>query len=692
MTLSVSNKIHNILEFIGRQQTQNISSETTPNLNLKSVFTFSHAQDLSLPFCLQSSGEFIVLEAKTDLNVFSLGKQLSSHHHSKFQLRSETIPCSSYNVVKDLKVNQNNIFNKSSHKNKNDIMLNTNLFPDCLPSSQQVMKSQLSPYSVNLPVIIASMSSYGSIQLINYKLGEEEVIESNSHSIIAELCEIRKSEFSLGSYVKLEKLQEIVKELTFYNFDWCPEIVSDRRLIAAMTVSREIIFYEINRTNEVKSQLSYKLDNKSVNTLRWIVHGGRNFLVVADRKGDLSRFSLEVINGEVKSVKEIDKLEGKLKIPMQDIQIDSVGDSLLLLCTKSHSLEIFLLQSSGNYKSISKYIGLSVTGITKISKDSLNYLMTTLNNEIFYMELAVHCVDVVKIQRFEKVENSDMNPEKFNAYGITTSKNKVMTFVALHPRVTTDHLTIKQPLCLSLNLFSLNSPYKILINNDSLKLTEFFDCVEAVRFIGSKRLETLQVLEAMDYEIALNAEFIYYLKVQLIVIDAKQIYYQTRSDSILELMRETELSIRQIIEVINAFIILKSTKTTHKTAVRCLANFIRNYINEEILKEPFKTAQLTFKSELQELLINLPETIIGSAEVCLYCAENIDTDKLTCSENHQMARCAITKLLLPLSAKSFCSICNCSVMNLATLREITGNSDILCPYCDGRFISVQDSL
>lgn len=199
-----------------------------------------------------------------------------------------------------------------------------------------------------------------------------------------------------------------------------------------------------------------------------------------------------------------------------------------------------------------------------------------------------------------------------------------------------DHLELKQPLCVSVNLHPFNDPYQMLLENESLKLTDYYDCVEAVRFIGSKKVDSLSPLESMNYRISMSEEFLYYLKIQLLSVRAKVVYYQSRSDTNFSVFLETEKDIKMLIEVMNVnfllkFIISKKKKFSEQAqlSIRCMCNFIRNCLNC-IHKEPYKTAQEILKIELEVLLAKCQPLTNVAPEICSYCEGTIDKEKLSC--------------------------------------------------------------
>lgn len=249
---------------------------------------------------------------------------------------------------------------------------------------------------------------------------------------------------------------------------------------------------------------------------------------------------------------------------------------------------------------------------------------------------------------------------------------------------------MKQPMTISINMLtSTNDPHKILLANPDRKLTKYQDCVEAVRYTGTLKLDSLSVLE-VDYDIGLTEEFLYHLKLQLIIIGAKLVYYQMRSDTLYDMFKDSERSVKKLIEVINAYFLLEIILKKNVLSSRCktsmcgLRNYLNSYLNETITKEPFQTAQTTIRNDLTSMLEKC-KTVQFEPEKCFYCQENIESEQLNCPQNHQFHRCIITKLQVPITSRNYCQNCNCCVVDLETLKEITGKDENLCMFCDRYF-------
>lgn len=410
--------------------------ETTAGKKLTHVCTITLPGEAVTTFCLQSIDEYLIVHSKALVDVMKFEKA-PGNHLGKLQLISSSFPPSSYSVVEKLTVNQKRVFTSANMQEKNDIMLDPVLFPDCAVSKNyQFVKCRLSPYSSGnelFPAILARLSFHGSLDLATHS---RDIDTNELHlEVFAELCEIRKKSFSLNPYTKLEKLQEIINELTFSQFDWCPEIFESYRLLVAVTKSNEMIIYAVNTEKQVHEIHNEKLEGV-VGFVKWIISKETHFVIVTNSKGISIRYKLKIgKDTKTFALEKVDTFEGKIKAPISNIQAESIKDDIVLVCSKAHSLEVFLITKS-SISMITKYVGLNITGLVNIGQSKLEYLISTLNNQIFYMRLSIKNNEV-SIVSYEKVENSLTDPEnnssKYAAYGLAASSNKVLVFIAIYP-------------------------------------------------------------------------------------------------------------------------------------------------------------------------------------------------------------------------------------------------------------------
>lgn len=154
----------------------------------------------------------------------------------------------------------------------------------------------------------------------------------------------------------------------------------------------------------------------------------------------------------------------------------------------------------------------------------MNFLVVTLDGKVFCVCFEIQNQNLTVIKKTQL--QTSIQPDRYAAYGIASSKNQVLFYVALYPKKNFDHLVLRQPAILQLNHFLDVSPHDMLINNPTLKLTDYYDCLELVWFMGAKDIETLHPIQNMPFDIEINEKFAYYLKLQLIVLNAKFTFYR----------------------------------------------------------------------------------------------------------------------------------------------------------------------
>lgn len=196
----------------------------------------------------------------------------------------------------------------------------------------------------------------------------------------------------------------------------------------------------------------------------------------------------------------------------------------------------------------------------------------------------------------------------------------------------------------------------------------------------------------MAYDIRLDLPFMYYLKIQLMIVNIKLFYYHNKSDTIVDIYKGSRKNIMEMIKAINIYILLNKLldadnhTDNHLMTLRAMNNYLTKYCKTTIEVEPFQSALKTLTPEIRQL-IDKCQKVEGktSPEVCDFCEELIEENELVCSQNHEMKRCAITNLLIEINCKNFCSQCLVSVSKCDVMANLFKNAldYIFCPFCDG---------
>jgi SpoU rRNA methylase family enzyme len=240
-------------------------------------------------------------------------------------------------------------------------------------------------------------------------------------------------------------------------------------------------------------------------------------------------------------------------------------------------------------------------------------------------------------------------------------------------------------------VFLHKNPHEIIRENPTHSLNNLTDCVEAVRLLGMINLDSMASLEQMDYEIEMSTAFLYYLKVQLIIVNSKLFFYQARSQNILVLFKHSKENLVELIKVMNAYqllselVIAKKYNEAQIRAIRALKNLMIEYTNKTIETQPFKDAYDMLKPNIVEMIEECKKVKTKiSPEICEFCSEAINENELVCPQQHQIKRCALTNLIIPLDCNNSCSQCFANVTKLDVLMTLFDNATLYfsCPLCD----------
>lgn len=663
------------------------------NCFLKPIGFIISSDELCYSFSLQSVDDILIHRLKTSSEVATL-KDNGFNLQTKFNITS-SIKTPKPLLTPKLNINQSKVFESCDLNEKNFIMLSPNYFSDCTTRNIHNIKSEMSPRSDRGDYVVACLTSSGIIELFKYAVDGDELQKLN-----VDFCELRKSQINLPAkeITKFEMFRTAFNDVSFSNIEWCPLSFDNFKILMAVTNNDEIIFYRI-QDSEVTQEFSKKIRGASANQLKWMDVNDQHFLLVSTVDGNLIRYSIALDDdGSLNEILKIDEIKGILKNPISNIKVDYYENVTILLCCKTHSIEVFSIKEDLTYNVFEKYIDLKITGIENC--DNLEYFISTLNSKVYLIKLFLED-DQLTLDKFERIEinfaENDLQSSKFAFYGLAMSKNNVFVYLSCYPQASFDHLVVKQPAQISINRLSKTDPFKILLNNETLRLTEFADCVEAVRFIGLGKLEELGTIENLEYSIELSNEFLYYLKLQLLVVNIKLKYYQNRSPNIYEIISANKESIKEIISAINSYFILtkilKQGKFSNiqRECMRCLIILLKNYCESNIQKEPFCEANQKLRPDFIKLIHKYEKMIKDKRkfhpEKCSFCQEEFSEHQLQCSLNHFVKRCIVTNLLVPLDCNNHCSQCKECVTKLETLTLILGSSHhSLCPFCDVRFI------
>jgi hypothetical protein len=669
-------------------------------MDLKTISSINIIDSIIYPFALQSIDDVLIHRTKTFTQVITSRDEGNNWPH-KLNF-SSLIRTPKPTETPSLNINSQKVFDNCSMNEKNFLMLNQYYLTDCTLKSIQYIQSEAFPRSENNEYLLACLTTSGIIELYTYNILHNTLIKRIEDTI----SDVRKANLKVQSGRQITKFSELYStynNVAFKSFDWLTDqsIPSNYRILIASTKNKTLVVYRID-VNSIIEIGSKSTTNPNVvhEKIKCIKLKNINYLVSGTMHGNLMCYKLELSKDFLScEILEIDEIEGKLKIPINYIKVDYCEESTVLLCSKTHTLEVFYIRDGLLFESITKYIDISITGIEVL--DNLKYFISSLNSKIYYVELSVQ--NYLKINTFEKVtiNSGETNFSSINSiYGIGISRNKCFVYLSCYPQMGFDHLTVRQPAKVTITTFSKVDPFKLLIENPTLKLTYYSDCIEAVSCEAMHNISKLTELEQIDYTIGLTEEFLYYLKLQLVIVKMKMVFYRLKIISLFKLVETTKNSLVHLIQVISSYLLMdkimkhQKNPTSYQIEVlRCLSIKVKKYCANNVDMEPFKTASEVFRPQLENALLKCKNLLKSKQsefkpEKCEVCDEEIDLEEENCTSQHPSNRCSITNLKLPLDNRNFCGQCKLNVASLDILKWINGNLSgddknfFLCPLCD----------
>lgn len=399
------------------------------DFKLKTIGSFISNDDIIYPFNLQSVDDLLLYRSKTVCQVLTFDNN-ENVTPTKLQLsNSQTTVSTEY---PQLNVNKNKVYDSCDLNEKNYIMLNQYFLPDCTLKNVHYLKCEMSPFSERTGYSLACLTSSGMIELYDYNLDTSELVK-----IDVNFSALRKSTLKKPAkdIVKFDVLRTSFNEIAFANLEWCAVPFQDKKLLICVTKSDDIIFYQI-QNNAVVELKSIKIEDAGRNKLKWMDWNDANYLLLSTDKGNLIMYSVDLKDdGTVHNIEKIITIEGKLKMPINYIAVDYHEDSTIILCCKGHTLEIFHMKDDKAVLVCSKYVDMTITGIKTC--DNLEYLISTLNSRVYYVNLDM-LNDEIVLKSCSKMDFDIFNDLEIvsnnNYYGIATSKNNVLVYLSCYPQ------------------------------------------------------------------------------------------------------------------------------------------------------------------------------------------------------------------------------------------------------------------
>lgn len=235
----------------------------------------------------------------------------------------------------------------------------------------------------------------------------------------------------------------------------------------------------------------------------------------------------------------------------------------------------------------------------------------------------------------------------------------------------------------------------LLQSNPTKSLAHCHDLAEAVLCAQLKNDKLFRdYIETPPDEIECNNDYLYSLKIRLIVTSARSTYLRQKNRMIESgnLLGEYDIAKRFIfaIQSYQVLSLFKKTKTElnalQLVAAQCHRFSLRDFIELSIFDE-YDVIKKRFHPAIESIL-SATECFDGCvAEGCSYCEEPIEFGKNMCNDEHDLTRCCITRTQVPLMNQQQCVRCQLVAIDDMDILKLFPNvseidGDLICPLCD----------
>ncbi|XP_063702375.1 uncharacterized protein LOC134832321 [Culicoides brevitarsis] len=653
-------------------------------IELKEICSLSYQHKSVQPFSIQTSpnGTFSIT-TKTAVQIM---KPQFKHNPdlNLFNLKPAVVQCPLDMPTNELDTEEVEIYNNADKLERKSLLLDQRFLPKL--SNKDVSELvQSRAVAWNGSGKFAYLSTYGGIEIF------EEINEDNEW----------KSVVNVGKeylkYVKKDKksplktmneLESHVEDLLLTSIVFCN--VGDEEFLLATTKSSKMVTFRVNfQAKTVEIVRVSEIFERNINRMTVISTKNEVFVAVGSNEGQISLYKVQK-SGEICSRNCL--WEDKDLLAVSDVQISTLDDGFLAVASKGGHLLAFKLDSKMSCvkKSHEMLTSMPITGLMKTSETS--FITVSLNNEVKSVQI---CPKTLKISSTNV--QLDFSLSGNTVYGIAPSHNQAYFVLLSFVTQAHDHLTLRQPLNLTLCRLGSSNPIEKLLSMPSMSLKTATDYLELIRYLGAKDQKMLQLFEKsidLTKNIGFTKNFEFQVKISAVLAGARFTYFRLRSAAESEVSTKRMERLGQILEVIRASHALNFlAKNGAKSEFECLsARCLRLSILEYVAATPATDELLKIYEALTPELIILAQKTenlgISEAESCTICGKMLEMNSLTCEEGHVTIRCCLTKVQIDDFNPKTCSQCQRSIWNdLEMIKKVIGSDEnlLLCPLCDISF-------
>lgn len=419
-------------------------------MELKEINTIPLAHhDGLIPFALQKSEDgYYSLATRQPLEIFHLNYKHSED--SELRLLNTTFDTSKSIPTQFISNDPFTLYDNANDQEKKQLCLDVMLLPEVsqMPHNPATISVQWAPTcsATKQHSYLACLTNYGGCNVKYHKTIDREWCAD-----VADIGRLwfnywaQQDKVTQSQCTSFPQLQSAVSDIHITAITWNNRMVKNQSFLACISASGKLCVFQIKTkiSNEpISIQIVADLSMQKVNSMRWftvsdgsVVNGCVSIMVFGDLLGNIALYEVSFEMDIVKWIhKRADLWTYNDNLRCGDICIEcdeNLNQFMILVCKGSYVL-VFVIHAD-NFNVIDTqtyYVGnLFVSGVVRIKP--LTYAICALGGTIKQLEIEM---TESSVRIIDKDIRCNIDFAKYSLYGITTSENQTMWFLALFPR------------------------------------------------------------------------------------------------------------------------------------------------------------------------------------------------------------------------------------------------------------------
>lgn len=552
-----------------------------------------------------------------------------------------------------------------------EMILDSSFWPHNKPLAQEMTNVSMSawspPYFIENKSLFAVLNNVGGVEIFMQQQHSWASILSLS-SYILDSLEYNKAPKNF------EELKTAVYIVASSSICWAPTLNSDQSCyFVTAQKNGMILIWKIFKSEAVlKGKIQSNMSE--IKHMLWIPRSEiRVWLICADVVGKISNFEIEIASDDINLLQSYVLWEHKDRMIASYLNHIIIDDNIVFFFSKHRHFVVQILDENCN---ISSQFTDNVNDykITDITNSLDGYYLATINMKIYKLHISVSgdtiAVDLLPVQLKESYPTYEL-------YGLCFSNTNTLCALGMIDRRL---LCRKEVLKIDIVIVSTESKLEAIMptfmNNPTEKLTDYWDCIEALRYKINK---TKRMPGKVDFK-SLFAEAsnnIYKLKIYLILL-----IFFTNMRKLARMCSDVSLPELSLEKVKEKILLLHAQSTIEMLFKKYKEDGILSSSENESFCGCIKYLEYYSKKHKTDIVMDNETLGVMTTNVKYQCQSCDDVvEGFTCKSGHLNMYCMLS--LTPITGDEYL-VCKCCGFTART--DITVNP--LCVFCDQCLIKI----